>query len=141
MLQDPSYNRSMLWKHLIWFVIPAAIFILLCGSADTQRKARAGRDGRTEFAPNRRAFWAWPVMVAYLAYVIITQLIYSHGRPLQLVTAVGVGAIAVMILFTFPGTIIVTADGLEQTFWLWRNKRIRWAEIAEINTAEKSRTV
>jgi hypothetical protein len=136
-----SYNRSMLWKHLIWLVMPAAILLLLWGSADKQRNARAGRDGRTKFAPNRRAFWAWPFMVAYSVYVTVTQLTYSHGRPLQLMIAVGLGVIAVMIIFTFPGTIVATADGLEQISWLWKKKQIHWADIVEINTGERGRTV
>jgi hypothetical protein len=94
-----------------------------------------------EFAPNRRAFLAWPVVVAYSAYVTITQLTYSHGRPIQLMMTVGLGAIAVMITLTFPETIIVTADGLEQISWLWKTKLIHWADIVEINTGNKSRTV
>lgn len=41
----------------------------------------------------------------------------------------------------FPGTIVITADGLEQVHWLWKNKLIQWSEIEEINTGEKSRAV
>jgi hypothetical protein len=80
-------------------------------------------------------------MVAYSVYVTITQLTYSHGRPLQLMIAVGLGVIAIMIAFTFPETIIVTADGLVQISWLWKTKLIHWADIVEINTGDKSRTV
>jgi hypothetical protein len=80
-------------------------------------------------------------MVAFFVYTTVTQVTYSHGKPLELVMAVCFGVIAVMVIFTFPGTIIASADGLEQTFWLWKNKGIRWTEIAEINTGEKSRTV
>jgi hypothetical protein len=46
-----------------------------------------------------------------------------------------------MIAFTFPDTIIVKADGLEQIAWLRRRRQIRWADIVEINTGEKGRTV
>jgi hypothetical protein len=112
----------MRWDHIPWIVTPAAALVFLWGSADKQRKAKVERDGRMEFAPNRRAFLAWPVVVAYSAYVTITQLTYSHGRPIQLMMTVGLGAIAVMITLTFPETIIVTADGLEQISWLWKTK-------------------
>jgi hypothetical protein len=46
-----------------------------------------------------------------------------------------------MIAASFPETIIVKADGLEQVSWLWKNKRIHRSDIVEINTGEKSRTV
>jgi hypothetical protein len=55
--------------------------------------------------------------------------------------AASLGILAVMILFPFPETIIVTTDGLKQISWLWKNRQIRWVEIVEINTGEKSRTV
>jgi hypothetical protein len=138
----------MHWKHFIWiarvlpvWIVTAAVLISLFGSADKQRKARVFHDGRIEFAPNRRAFWAWPLMVAYLAWATVGQLEYSHSRPLSLVTAACLGILAVMIAFSFPETIIVTAEGLEKSSWLWKNKQIRWADIVEINTGEKSRTV
>ena len=124
---------------MITFLI---LLATLQGNADGQRKARELDDGQMEFAPNRRAVWAWSLLVPYLImYAIVSQVKYSHGRPLHLMTAAALGVVALMILFTFPGTIIVTADGLKQISWLWKNKQVRWAEIVEINTGEKSRTV
>jgi Bacterial PH domain len=35
----------------------------------------------------------------------------------------------------------IASDGLQQVSWLWKNKRIRWEDIVEINTGGKSRTV
>jgi hypothetical protein len=106
-----------------------------------QRKAVLLRGGRVEFSPNRRAFWAWPPLVVYLVYAAISQLKGSHGRPLDLIIAAGLGILAMMFIFTFPETIIVTDNGLEQISWLWKKKQIRWADIVEINTGEKRRTV
>ena len=80
-------------------------------------------------------------MVAYSLCATVTQLKHSHGRPFQFMIAASFAVIAVMIILPFPGTIIVTADGLKRISWLWKNKRIRWAEIAEINTGQRSRTV
>ncbi len=138
----------MIWKHFSWIVrelpvwiLTAAVLISFGGGADKQRKARALQDGRIEFTPNRRSFWAWPLLVVYLIYATISQLMHIHGRPLNLMVAVSLGILTVMIAFPFPGKITVTADGLEQVSWLWKNKRIRWADIVEINTGEKSRTV
>jgi hypothetical protein len=44
-------------------------------------------------------------------------------------------------IFILPGTVFLTDDGLEEVFWLWRNKRIRWSEIVEINTERKGSAV
>ena len=138
----------MTWKHFSWiprelsiWILTAAVLISFWGGADKQRKARQLQDGHIEFTPNRRSFWAWPLLVVYLIYATISQLMHLHGRLLNLMVAVSLGILTVMIAFPFPGKIIVTGDGLEQVSWLWRNKRIRWAEIAEINTGGKSRTV
>ena len=131
-------DQTLTLLLLIAFLV---LFVSLQGSADGQRKARELDDGQIEFAPNRRAVWAWGLLVPYLIYAIVSQVKYSHGRPLHLMTAAALGVIALMIIFTFPETIIVTADGLKQISWLWKNKRIRWSEIVEINTGEKSRTV
>jgi hypothetical protein len=141
-------DPPMHWKHFIWiarelavWIVTAVVLISFLGGADKQRRARVLHDGRIEFIPNRRAFWAWPLIVAYLAWATVNQLVYSHGRPLNLVTAACLGILAVMIAFSFPGTIIVTADGLEEISWLRENEQIRWADNVGINTGEKSHTV
>jgi hypothetical protein len=41
---------------------------------------------------------------------------------------------ALFIIFDFPGTIVVTRDGLEQKYWFHKRKRILWKEIVEIET-------
>jgi hypothetical protein len=135
LMTDPITRELPVW------IVTAAVLISFTGSADRQRKALVLRGGRIEFSPNRRAFWAWPVLVAYLVYATISQLKGSHGRPLDMIFASGLGILAMMFIFTFPETIIVTDNGLEQTSWLWKNKQIRWADIVEVNTGEKRRTV
>ena len=45
------------------------------------------------------------------------------------------------MLFEFPGSVVVTGDGLEQIYWFWRNKHIRWNDIVEIESGQKDRTV
>jgi hypothetical protein len=37
--------------------------------------------------------------------------------------------------------VLVSDYGLEAVVWLWRNKRIRWDEIVEINTERKGSAV
>jgi hypothetical protein len=141
-------DPSMHWKQFILItrelpplIVTAAVLISIAGSADRQRKALVLRGGRIEFSPNRCAFWAWPLLVLYLVYATISQLKRSHGRPLDLIVAACLGILTMMFIFTFPETIVVTDNGLEQISWLWKNKQIRWADIVEINTGEKRRTV
>jgi hypothetical protein len=125
---------------LVW-IAPVIVLGSLWGRADGHRKVTPLDDGQIEFAPNRRAIWAWILLIAYLIYATVSQLKASHGRPLDLIVAAALGTLALMIAFTFPDTIIVRADGLEQIAWLRRRKQIRWADVVEINTGERSRTV
>jgi hypothetical protein len=132
--------REIIRIALLW-ILPIAVIILFSGSADKQRRAAALREGRIEFTPNRRAYFLWPALVAYLIYAAGEQLRHSHWYLFDTVGTVGVVTVTVMIIGEFPATIAVTADGLEQIYWFRRNKRIGWREIVEINTGEKSRTV
>jgi len=99
----------MIWKHFSWiarelsvWILTAAVLISFWGGADKQRKARALQDGRIEFTPNRRSFWAWLLLVVYLTYATIRQLMHIHGRPLNLMVAVSLGILTAMIAFPFP---------------------------------------
>ena len=55
--------------------------------------------------------------------------------------ATALGMLALVVAFSFPHTIIVMADGLQQITWLRRKKQIHWGDIVEINTGERSRAV
>ena len=79
--------------------------------------------------------------MVYLTFATVRELIHVPRSPLGLITAAVVVIITVTSAVSFPATIIVANNGLEQVSWLWKNKHIRWSEIAEINTGEKSRTV
>ena len=128
-------------RELLVCVLTAAVLYSVWGSANKHRKAEVLQDGRVKFTPDRRSFWAWPLLVVYLIYATISQVMHVHGSPLNLMSAALVGTLTVMIAISFPAKIIVSSDGLEQVAWLWKNKRILWADIVEINTGEKSRTV
>jgi hypothetical protein len=98
-------------------------------------------DGRVEFSPNRLAYWAWPLTIVLLAWTAAKDLMQSQGRPFELVMGGGVGWLALMLLFSFPGSVVITVDGLEEVYWFRTRKRIQWKDVVEINTGEKSRTV
>ena len=131
-------------RELSVFVLTGGVLYAVWGGANKQRKAEVLQDGRVEFTPNRRAFWAWPILVAYLIYATSSQVMRLQKSPLNWMAAAPIGFITVMIAalaVSFPSTIIASNIGLEQVSWLWKNKRIRWKDIVEINTGEKSRMV
>ena len=122
-------------------IVPVAVVLIyFFSAAHTQRKATYSSNGRLEFTPNKSVFGAWLLMIAYLAYAIATQLKHSRNA-LDWIGTLGLLAVGALIVAGFPGTIVITADGLEQVHWLWRNKHVQWSEIEEINTGEKSRAV
>ncbi len=134
-------------KHLIDFVRPVAeliagALVAWCFLVDApkDRKANLSTTGRVEFAPNRRATAAWLILVAFFVYLVPAQFIHMGDHLFSIVTAVAFASVAIALLNSFPGTII-DSEGLQQAYWTWKSKRIRWAEIVEINTGEKSRTV
>jgi hypothetical protein len=138
----------MIDKHSIWIirelsvsVLTALVVLSVWGRADKQRWAEVLQDGGVEFTPNRRAFFAWPALVVYSIYATISRMMHIQGSPLNLIIAVLFGVLTVMIAVSFPAKIIVASDGLKQVSWPWKNKRIRWEDIVEINTGGKSRTV
>lgn len=57
------------------------------------------------------------------------------------VFAAYLGMLAIQFSLSIPGSIVIAQDGLKQLYWFRNTKRIRWAEIVEINTGQKSRTV
>lgn len=141
----------MIWKALVGTsrilllsVLPLIAVFIYLSAADKQSKATCTKQGRLEFAPNKRSAWAWLLMIAYTAYSVSATAMHLRHAPwslLDVIGAAGVVIVLAMLVAEFPGTIVVTADGLEQIHWLSRNKHIRWDEIKEINTGEASRTI
>jgi Bacterial PH domain len=119
----------------------AAIVWMLVQRADARHAANVRDDGRIEFARNVYSYVTWVLIAVSLASWAIKDFLSGEGRPLTLVNAAGFGLLAVMFFVEFPATIVITTEGLEQFYWLRKNKRIRWEDIAEINTGEKSHTV
>ena len=135
-------------KHFIDFVRPVAeliagALVAWCFLADApkDRKANVSRTGCVEFAPNHRATGAWLILLAFFVYLAPARFIHMGDHLFSIVTAVAFASVAIALLISFPGNILADSEGLQQTYWIWKSKRIRWAEIVEINTGDKSRTV
>ena len=122
----------LLWIIFAWMVL---------GRTGKRGSARVLSDDRVEFAQDRIAFWGWLLMFMYTAWVAAKTLMKDPVNPWNFITAACLGFMALSFLFSIPGAVVTTDDGLEQIYWFWRNKRIRWKDIVEINAGEKSQTV
>jgi hypothetical protein len=128
-------------SSLLNWVAFAALFVFFSDNAVTHRKAQTLADGSVAFAPSKRSLLARFVLVAYTIYASIDQLTHAHRRPFSVESGLTMGIMAVTLLFQSPKTIVVTPDGIEQIPRFGKIRRIRWMEIAEINTGEKSKIV
>ena len=131
--------------RLLWvWIVPVLLLVLLSRAQENKQKAMALNAQRIEFTPSKLFHWASCLFAClfaiYAAYAAAAHLKHSHGRP-DIIISICVGILGPMILYSLPGTIAVTADGIEQAFWFQKNRHIRWADIVEINSDEKSRTV
>ena len=83
---------------------------------------------------------AWFLLTGWLAWGSVEQWRYAHG-VMDLFEATMMTVISLFLLLDFPGNILSGPEGLEQVFWIGRNRFIRWDEIVEINTYEKDPTI
>jgi hypothetical protein len=132
----------MAWKALIWAVhllFWIALALILYSLRGNRRSAIVLDNDRVEFAPNWVVVWAWMLVDLRFTFLASDFLKHGSGEPWAMVTGALFGLAVLMSLFTFPETVIVTREGVEQVYWLRRNKRIRWEEIVEINSGVKDR--
>jgi hypothetical protein len=131
--------RLLLWTGCLVLLF----FSVYSVNADSHAKARSLNDGQMEFRPNRAALFGWLLIACYFAYATTVHLMRRHNyrNPLETVISCCVALVPLTIMFSLPGTIIVTAEGVHQYFWIRKAKRIRWEDIVEINTGEKSLAV
>ncbi len=127
----------MIWKLLT--VISSLLFVIvlawmLYSWFGRRRPARVIDESRIEFPPSRLSIWAWLYIIGFLATPAIKELVRHQGNQWALFVVTCFGLAALAIFSSFPETITVTPGGLEQIYWMQKNKRIRWEEIEEIKT-------
>ena len=133
----------MNWKLLIeidrvLFGILAAMFVFgMFGKIRTDRPAKVLGDGRIEFGPG----WIWICFFGMLTTwlpIAATGYVLHHSERFFASIPIFIGLVMMAFVFDFPGTIIVSSEGLDQLYWLRPNKRLRWGQIAEIRTSKQN---
>jgi hypothetical protein len=115
--------------------------LMVISEADKNRLAVESENGRIEFLPNRRSYWGVYVIIAVLSYPVVTGVIseIKAGSGAWLVSLC-MGFI-MLLLISFPGSIDVTSEGLEQNYWVGRLKRIAWKDVVGFEIDKKGKKV
>jgi hypothetical protein len=134
----------MIWKVMHWsvsFLFWIALALFIASMVSNRRSATIRANGTVEFAP--RWFGVWPLIYVAIRMCFIAWGYLRHGlaEPLTFVIGASLALTSVGFVFMLPGTVLIADSGLEEVIWLWRNKRIRWEEIVEINTERKGGAV
>jgi hypothetical protein len=125
---------------LVFFFLPVLAILLLFGRIGNRGSARVA-GGRVELPPCRVAFFSWLAVIALLLSVAGVHLVHNHSHRRDLLIHMSLGVGALLFLSLLPATIVVTEEGLEQIFWLGKNRKILWDDIDEVNTGKDRRTV
>jgi hypothetical protein len=134
----------MIWKVMHWSINSLfwiALALVIASMASNRRSATIRASGTVEFAPRWFGVWALTYVAIRMCFITWGYLRHGLSEPLTFATGAMLGFVSVGLVFMLPGTVLVADSGLEQVFWLWRNKRIRWEEIVEINTERKGSAV
>jgi hypothetical protein len=126
---------AMIQKDLLTAANLISAFLLAWMHLRGSNRARSAKDvgdGRVEFSPDLLTSFAWPIIVLLPVWPAINEVRRGSGEWWQLMTPMFLLFLATSEMFTFPGTIVVSHDAIEQHFWLRGEKRIRWGEITEI---------
>src|ERR1035438_2395056 len=103
---------SMTWKivlGLAHLIFDLALIWMLFGRAGKRGSAKVLGGGRIEFAADWLGLWAYPLTIAYSVWLAVRAIVQSHGKLPDFLSPAVFGLIALSLLFSFPGTIVVTA--------------------------------
>jgi hypothetical protein len=123
---------------LIVFWIAARVAV---ADAAKDRTATERENGRIEFFPNRQCFWGIYVILAFISYPILVFIATGFKSPVGLWLVSLCSGCILLLLMSFPGSIYINGDGLEQSYWVGRKKRIQWKHVAWISIDEKKKRV
>ncbi len=116
----------MIWKAIHWsidllFWIALVLFLVSAFHNRGPATVRAG--GKVEFAPRWFGILAWMYVAVRISFIAFGYLRHGLGEPLTFATGAMLGLSIVASTFVLPGTVVSTDAGIEEVFWLWRNKK------------------
>ncbi|HTW60340.1 MAG TPA: hypothetical protein VMD55_00955 [Terracidiphilus sp.] len=139
---------KLLLELLLLLAVPV-VFLLLMGWLHlgdlriNRGTARMIAGGRLEFSRARWAIvrWLWEIWFWGIGTIgLAIQIHRGHmGWPLLYLALFPV--LFVHALVSFPGSIVMQTEGIEQVYWLRSNKKIRWMEISAIRRSDKGREI
>ena len=134
----------MIWKILFWIshlLFWGALAWIVFGFFGNRRSARVLKDGRIEFSLHLLTILAWLYVLVFIAISVSKGFMQGQGSLWHFVFFTGLGLTVIGMIFDYPASIVVSEEGLEQLYWFHRRKRIRWEDIVEIESGQKSHTV
>lgn len=131
----PMELVRMFLPLLAVIVVLMVLAKLIVSAADDRNATEV--DGRLEFAPNRRSFWAIYAFIAFLSYVIVGGLASGFRSGMDLIAPLFCAGFIALLMIAFPGTIVADQDGIEQRYWLRGRKHIAWKDVATVTVDEK----
>lgn len=133
-------SQALHWAAYILFWI--ALALVLTGLRKRNRgSARLCSDGKIQFAPRWWFVCSWAFILLQFCFVRFNYLRSGLKEPWQFATGVLIWIAVIGALGSMPGTLEVTNEALEEINWVWRNKKIRWTEIQEIDTEKRGSSV
>ena len=114
---------------------------LAVSDAAKDRTARERGDGAIEFSVNRQSFWGVYVVLALTSYPVIVFVVSGFDAAFGLWLVSLCCGCVLLLLMSFPGTIVVNGEGMEQSYWVGPPKRIQWKQVAWIGTDKKKKRV
>jgi len=133
-------SHTIHWAAHTLFWIAFALFFIGMFKRN-QGYAKLCSDGRVRFVPRWWFVSAWSYLLVRLGFVGAEYLRTGSKEPLQFSTGILILVAVVVALLSLPGMLLVTDDALEERNWVWRNKKILWSEIQEIQTEKKGSAI
>lgn len=136
----------MTMLHVAIRIAENAPFIALCSyglfSRSYRKRTTSFTDDTVAFPVENIVVWLCLIcspIFLYWAMMALAKLVFSshHLDLLSSLMQVGVPAwLGFGLLFSLPGTLIVTSEGIEKRFWLRSNKKMLWGEITTITVGK-----
>jgi len=119
-----------------------ALALLLAGLLKRNRgTAKVRSTGEVEFAPRWWVLYSWLFLLVRFAMIGSDYLRHGLKEPLTFTTGALIYIAVIAAIVGIPGTLVVTNEAIEEVNWFWRNKKIRWSEIGEIDTEKRGSAV